>query len=261
MKILTLDLETTGLDTSRDRVVELAYVLEDDQTGQRESFEALVNPGVPIPKESSDIHGIDDEKVKNEPALSEHLGKLAADLDRCDIIAGYNVAFDLKVLMAEGRRFAMPLELHSKEIWDMQKIFFHHEPRTLSAAVRFYCQRELDGAHRALADVEATADVFKAQRERYGIDFSNDEARSYATLSLPLDSNGAFLMGEKGISFSFGKFKGKFANPEAQEIKNYLSWMIGANFPPDTKAIARAILKGKAITREDLETIIREHST
>jgi len=261
MKILYLDLETTGLDTARDRVVEFGLMLEDETTGKVESFEALVNPGMPIPEEVSAIHGIRDEDVKDQPSLSQSLPKIQEWIESCDILAGYNVSFDLKVLMAEARRVSVPLPLHSKRIWDMQKIFFHHEPRTLSAAMKFYCQREIDGAHRALNDVEATRDVFIAQRKRYDLNMEDQEVLSYTQLSIPLDSNGAFFIGKSGqVEILFGKFKGKAVDVSKAEIKNYLSWMIGAKFPPDTKAIARALLKGKSISHDNLENLITEHS-
>lgn len=261
MKILYLDLETTGLDTSRDRVVEIGMMLEDESTGEKTSLEKLINPGMPIPEEVSAIHGIRDEDVKDQPTLAQFLPQIQSWIENCDVLAGYNVSFDLKVLMAESRRVSLPLPLHSKKIWDMQRIFFHHEKRTLSAAMKFYCNREIDGAHRALNDVEATRDVFVAQRKRYDLDMSNQDVLNYTQLSLPLDSNGAFAIGTSGrVEILFGKFKGKIVDVQKQEIKNYLSWMISANFPPDTKAIARAMLKGKAVSHENLETLITEHS-
>jgi len=262
MKILYLDLETTGLDTSRDRVVEIGMMLEDETSGQVETLEALVNPGIPIPEEVSAIHGIRDEDVKDQPTIAQSLPKIQGWIESCDILAGYNVSFDLKVLMAESRRASLPLPLHTKRIWDMQRIFFHHEPRTLSAAMKFYCQREIDGAHRALNDVEATRDVFVAQRKKYELDMNNQDVLNYTELSLPLDSNGAFAIGKSGQpEILFGKFKGKVVDIQKQEIKNYLSWMISAKFPPDTKSLARAMLKGKTVTHDNLETLITEHST
>jgi len=261
MKILYLDLETTGLDTSRDRVVEIGMVLEDEDTGQKESLESLVNPGMPIPAEVTAIHGIKDADVKNQPSLAQVLPKIKLWVEGCDVLAGYNVSFDLKVLMAEARRVSIPLSLHTKRIWDMQKIFFHHEPRNLSAAMKFYCDREIEGAHRALNDVEATREVFLAQRKRYNLDMESKEVMQYTQLSLPLDSNGAFIVSSSGkVEILFGKFKGKEVDVTKQEIKNYLSWMIGANFPPDTKALARAMLKGKAVGHDNLEAVIMEHS-
>lgn len=261
MKILYFDLETTGLDTSRDRIVEMGLILEDEELGTKESYEILVNPGMMIPAESSAIHGIFDKDVSDKAPLQQHLAKISSFFDACDAIGGYNVAFDLKVLMAEGRRLGSPFSLHGKEIWDMQKIFFHHEPRTLSAAAKFYCQRDIDNAHRALADVEATLDVFKAQRQRYDFKLDNEETKAYALVSLPLDSNGAFVIGSKGeVELNFGKFKGRLVVPDNKDIRNYLSWMVGASFPPDTKALARALLKGKKPNPENLEATILEFS-
>jgi DNA polymerase-3 subunit epsilon len=259
MKILYLDFETTGLDTSRDRIIELGLVLHDEESGEKSSYEALVNPGCSIPAETTAIHGIKDEDVADKPSLKERLPKIVEMVDQCEVIAGYNVSFDLKVLMAEGRRLGSPLPLHSKSIWDMQKIFFHHEPRSLSAAMKFYCDKEIQGAHRALNDVEATLDVFQAQKKRYNLDMSDPKVKAYTEISLPLDSNGAFILNDKGETvISFGKFRGRVVKAENQEIRNYLSWMIGASFPPDTKAIAKALIKGKTPKPEALEDLILE---
>ena len=259
MKILYLDFETTGLETSRDRIIELGLILHDEASGEKESYEALVNPGMKIPAETTAIHGIKDEDVADKAPLKEKLPKVLDMVNRCEVIAGYNVSFDLKILMAEGRRLGQPLPLHSKRIWDMQKIFFHHEPRSLSAAVKFYCGKEIENAHRALGDVEATLDVFQAQKERYQLDMDSPEVQKYTEVSLPLDSNGAFALNDKGDTIiNFGKFKGRIIKAENQELRNYLSWMIGASFPPDTKAIARALIKGKTPERENLEQLILE---
>jgi DNA polymerase III subunit epsilon len=259
MKILYIDLETTGLDTSRDRIIEIGFIVEDEANGQKTSFEAVVNPGMPIPPESTKVHGIKNEDVVGKPELREVWDKVSEAVLACEVVAGYNVSFDLKVLMAEGRRLCKPLPLHSKQIWDMQKIFFHHEPRTLSAAVKFYCNKDIENAHRALGDVEATLDVFKAQQKLYGLDMKNPEVLAYSEVQLPLDSNGAFALNEKEeVVLCFGKFKGRVMRAENVELKNYLSWMIGASFPPDTKSIAKALLKGKVPSRENLEQLITE---
>lgn len=256
MAILYLDFETTGLDTGADRIIEAGLILENDE-GHRESFQSLVNPKCPIPAESTQIHGIKDADVAEAPVFGDIFGDLQGMIDKCDAIAGYNVNFDLKILMAESRRLSKPLPLHSKKILDMQKIFFHHEPRNLAAALKFYCQKELEGGHRAINDVEATIDVFKAQIDRYQLNLEAPEVKAYAELQLPLDSNGAFSLNQKDqVVINFGKFKGKVANGQSQDMRNYLGWMINANFPPDTKSIARALLKGVDIRKDNLEQVI-----
>ena len=259
MKILTIDLETTGLDPSRDRIIEIGFIIEEENSGQRESFEAVVNPGMSIPAESTAIHGIKNADVVGKPDLKSVWDRVAKAVNDCDVLAGYNVGFDLKVLMAEGRRISSPLPLHSKKIVDMQKIFFHHEPRTLSAAVRFYCDKDIENAHRALGDVEATVDVFKAQKKLYNLNMQDPAVQAYSEVNLPLDSNGAFSLNDKGeVELNFGKFKGRVMKTEVPELRNYLSWMIGASFPPDTKSIARALIKGRVPSRETLEQLIIE---
>jgi DNA polymerase III subunit epsilon len=258
MNILYLDLETTGLQTGTDRIVELAFILEKTD-GSVERYESLVNPQMPIPSEVVAIHHIDDEKVKDAPKLGELAEKIRFYVEQTDVFAGYNVLFDLKVLMAETRRVGENLDFHSKQTWDMQKIFFHYEPRHLAAAYQYYCDKELIGAHSASADIEATREIFLAQKEKYQMNLSDSETVDLCSVNLPLDSNGAFAANKNNeLCFTFGKHKGKLANPKIQEVKNYLAWITGANFPPDTKAIARALLKGKTVTKENLSSILSE---
>lgn len=260
--VLYMDFETTGLDTGKDRIVELAFILEKNE-GEREEWHTLINPGMLIPPQVTAIHGIRDEDVKNSPTFASQLPKIREWLGACDIIAGYNVIFDLKILMSEAFREKCHLNLHNRNIWDMQKIFFHHEPRNLAAAYRFYCHGTLDGAHRASNDVLATADIFKAQKERYKIDMTDKKVSEYACVSLPLDSNGAFIFNAAGaVELAFGKHKGKSfgANPMTamdQETKNYLAWMLNASFPSDTKLIAKALLRGLVITRDNLASVFQ----
>ena len=263
--VLYMDFETTGLDTGRDRVVELAFILEKDN-GQSEEWNTLINPGMAIPPQVTAIHGIRDEDVKDAPSFASQLPKIREWLNACTIIAGYNVIFDVKILMSEAFREKCHLDLHSREIWDMQKIFFHHEPRNLSAAFRFYCNGTLEGAHRAGHDVRATANVFKAQKDKYQLDMKDKKVLDYASVSLPLDSNGAFVFNAAGaVELAFGKHKGKVfgkdaANPLAsmdQETKNYLAWMLNANFPADTKLIAKALLRGLVINKENLSSVFQ----
>jgi DNA polymerase III subunit epsilon len=256
MNTLYLDLETTGLQTGTDRIVELAFIL-DKADGSIEKWETLVNPEMPIPQEVIEIHGITDQKVESAPKLRELVEKIKTFTDQTQVFAGYNVLFDLKVLMAETRRLGENIDFHSKKVWDMQKVFFHYEPRNLSAAYKYYCNKELVGAHGAAADIEATREVFIAQKSKYEMDMSNSETEQICSVQLPLDSNGAFIVNKNDeVCFSFGKHKSKVANSEVQEIKNYLAWITGANFPPDTKAIAKALLKGKVVNRTNLNEIL-----
>jgi len=257
MATLYIDLETTGLDTSLDRIIEVGIILEDETSHEIDRYQTLVQPKCPIPVDATNIHGITDADVATAPVFSDIFDNIESLFKRCDTIGGYNVSFDLKLLMAESRRLSKPLALHSKKIVDMQKIFFHHEPRNLTAALKFYCQKDLSGGHRAINDVEATIDVFKAQIEKYQLDINDPEVKAYAELELPLDSNGAFSLNSKQeVVINFGKFKGKVANGQTQDMRNYLGWMINAQFPPDTKAIARALLKGVDIRKDNLEQVI-----
>lgn len=256
MKILYLDFETTGLETGKDRIVELAFILEEDGV-EIERWQNLINPNRPIPSEVTAIHGIKDSDVKDAPSFQDLVDRIEKVVHNCDVFAGYNVLFDLKILMAEVRRCGRCINFHSKQVWDMQKIFFHHEPRNLAAAYRYYCKGEHEGAHRALNDVEVTIEIFKAQQEKYQLELTRPMDLKYAEARLPLDSNGAFAFIASGeIELTFGKHRGKKLTNLTQELKNYLSWMISAKFPDDTKAIAQAILKGRQVTKDNLaETV------
>ena len=256
MKIVYFDLETTGLSPESDRIVEIALIVEKDQE-IIEKWESLVNPGMSIPAEATAIHHIKNEDVTDQPTIKELGSKILSYLNDCDVYAGYNILFDVKMMMAESRRIGLPIDFHNKKIWDMQKIFFHYEPRNLAAAFKYYCDKELDGAHRAAADIEATRDIFHAQKKKYELDMNSKEALNICEVNLPLDSNGAFYMNDKEqVAFTFGKHKNKVANIQSQEIKNYLAWITSAKFPPDTKAIAKALLKGKSITKSNLNEIL-----
>lgn len=211
-----------------------------------------------IPAESIAIHGISDDDVAGAPKFVEVFDRIANMINESEVIAGYNVQFDLKVLLGECARHGKFIDLQSKHIWDMQRIFFHHEPRNLSAAYKFYCNGDHSGAHRAIHDVEVTIDIFKAQMERYQLNMEDEEVLNYAELKLPIDSNGAFVFNDtEQIELTFGKHKGKIASAKSQEIKSYLAWMTNANFPEDTKTIARAILKGRTVTRSSLPEILK----
>ena len=164
--IAFIDLETTGVSLSSDRIVEIAIIkiLPD---GSRQVKRKLINPEMPIPKESSDIHGITDDMVKDAPTFKQAGNEIKMFIDNCDL-GGYNSnRFDIPILMEEFLRAGMDVDLSTRKMVDVQHIFYTMEPRTLTAAYKFFCEKELTNAHSAEADVDATIEVLMAQLDRY----------------------------------------------------------------------------------------------
>ena len=164
--IAFIDLETTGVSLSSDRIVEIAIIkiLAD---GSRQVKRKLINPEMPIPKETSDIHGITDDMVKDAPTFKQAGNEIKMFIDNCDL-GGYNSnRFDIPILMEEFLRAGMDVDLSTRKMVDVQHIFYTMEPRTLTAAYKFFCQKELVNAHSAEADVDATIEVLMAQLDRY----------------------------------------------------------------------------------------------
>ena len=164
--IAFIDLETTGVNLSSDRIVEIAIIkLMPDNT--RQVKRKIINPEMPIPKQSSDIHGITDEMVKDAPTFKQAGNEIKQFLDNCDL-GGYNSnRFDIPILMEEFLRAGMDVDLSNRKMIDVQHIFYSMEPRTLTAAYKFYCQKDLENAHNAEADITATIDVLMSQMNRY----------------------------------------------------------------------------------------------
>lgn len=239
------DLETTGTRIGRDRIVQIGIVRL-EPGGKRASWQQLVNPGIPIPAEATAVHGITDLDVAMAPRLEEVADELLKELDGCDL-GGFNVLrFDLPMLAEELLRVGREWDTTRLRIVDAQRIFHRMEPRDLTAALKFYCGREHAGAHDALADVEATADVLLAQLERYpelpadvdGLgEFSGDRQRSPdAAGKLKFDEHGA-------ICLTFGKYNGWNVENVARNDPGYIDWFMNrSDFPASTKAAVRAAL-------------------
>jgi DNA polymerase-3 subunit epsilon len=230
-----LDLETTGINLSSDRIVELAIV-KIMPDGSQVRKRRLINPQMKIPAAVSAIHGITDEMVKDAPVFKEIANETKQFLENCDF-AGYNSnRFDWPLLMEEFLRSGMEFDIADRKMLDVQKIFHLLEPRTLSAAYKFYCNQTLEDAHSAEADAAATWEVFEAQLTRYTqlgntvesvIQFLGDDQL--------VDFARRFVM-EKGVEvFNFGKHKGR---PVADVLKaepQYYDWMMKGDFPMHTK--------------------------
>ena len=230
-----IDLETTGVNLATDRIIEIAIVkvLPD---GKRSVKRKLINPGIPIPKQSSDVHGITDEMVKDAPAFKEVAHELKQMLDGCDI-GGYNSnRFDIPLLVEEFLRADVDFDMKGRRLLDVQNIFHKMEQRTLSAAYKFYCNKNLDGAHSAEIDASATHEILIAQLERYpDLGTSIDSVLKLIGEESIVDFARRFIL-ENGIEiFNFGKYKGKAVADVLRNEPQYYDWMMKGDFPQYTK--------------------------
>ena len=230
-----IDLETTGVNLATDRIIEIAIVkvLPD---GKRSVKRKLINPQIPIPKQSSDIHGITNEMVKDAPAFKEVAHELKQMLDGCDI-AGYNSnRFDIPMLVEEFLRAEVDFDMKGRRLLDVQNIFHKMEQRTLSAAYRFYCNKMLDGAHSAEVDATATHEILIAQLQRYpDLGTSVESVLKLIGEEAIVDFARRFIM-ENGVEiFNFGKYKGKAVADVLRNEPQYYDWMMKGDFPQYTK--------------------------
>ena len=230
-----IDLETTGVNLGTDRIVEIAIVkvLPD---GKKMVKRKLINPEVPISQASSDIHGITNEMVKDAPTFRAVANELKQFLDNCDL-AGYNSnRFDIPMLVEEFLRIGMDFDGKGRKLLDVQKIFHMMEQRTLSAAYRFYCNKELEGAHGAEADASATWEVLVAQVVKYPQLGTNIEAiLKFIGEEQVVDFARRFVL-ENGVEvFNFGKYKGKAVAEVLRAEPQYYDWMMKGDFPLHTK--------------------------
>ncbi len=241
--IAFFDLETTGVNLSFDRIVEVAIVkiLPD---GNRIVKRKLINPQMPIPKQSTEIHGITDEMVKDAPSFKQAGNELKQFIENCDI-GGYNSnRFDIPMLMEEFLRAGMDVDLSTRRMVDVQHVFYTMEPRTLSAAYRFYCEKELIDAHSAEADVNATIDVLLSQIKRYPqLGNTIDTILGVIGEEKVVDYARRFSFDDKGVEvFNFGKHKGRPVTDVLKAEPQYYDWMMRGDFPLHTKQKLTEIL-------------------
>jgi DNA polymerase-3 subunit epsilon len=242
------DLETTGINISRDRIVELSIV-KALPNGTEEVRTMRVNPEMSIPVESSLIHGIYDEDVKDCPTFRQVAKTLAAFLEGCDL-AGFNSnRFDVPMLVEEFLRVDVDFEVKNRRLIDAQRIFHLMEPRTLAAAYKFYCGKQLVGAHGAEADALATYEVLKAQISHYAgvevedangnvaVPIHNDmDVLHKLTVSPNVDFAGRMIYNEQGEEvFNFGKHNGKSVIEVLKKEPSFFDWILKNDFPLDTK--------------------------
>jgi len=240
--IAFFDLETTGVNPAKDRILEIAVVkLHPD--GSRESWVKKINPEIPIPAESSAIHGIFDGDVKDAPTFKQIAHELKQFLSHCDL-GGYNSnRFDLPVLAEEFLRAGLRVDFKDCKLVDVQQIFFKKEARTLSAAYTFYCNKDLADAHSAEADVLATVAVLEAQLDRYA-DLKNDidHLHEFTGGNDLVDYSGRIIMKDGEPVFNFGKHKGKKVEEVFKKEPQYYDWMMQADFTLHTKQCISEIL-------------------
>jgi len=240
--IVFFDLETTGINIATDKIVEIA-ILKVFPNGNKESKTWLVNPEMEIPQGSIDVHGITNEKVANEPTFKElapKINEMIADSD----LAGFNSnRFDIPLLAEELMRAGIDFDMKNRKAIDVQVIFHKKEQRTLSAGYQFYCGRELEGAHGAEADTNATYEILLAQLDKYDdIENTVDALSEYSTHGERADFAGFILMNDKKQEiFSFGKYKGRTVEEVFKENPGYNNWMQNADFPLYTKKVLKEI--------------------
>ncbi|WP_243518880.1 MULTISPECIES: 3'-5' exonuclease [unclassified Candidatus Cardinium] len=243
-----LDVETTGINVIHDRIIEIA-IIKLMPNGNRVTFYKRINPEQAIPPESSLIHGIYDEDLRDKPTFKQISRELMAFLKGADL-AGFNLLrFDIPILVESFLRAEIAFKIENRKIIDVQKLFHLMEKRTLKAAYLFYCQKELEGAHNAMVDIEATLEVLMEQIKRYenepvvdtlgnklGV-IKNDVATLHdLTNTNMVDFAGRMVYNDQQIPiFNFGKHKGKSVSEVLKLEPSYYNWMIQGDFPLDTK--------------------------
>lgn len=253
------DLEATGLNVIRDRIVQIAIIKYFKDGSDPEELVMLINPGIPISEEAMNVHGITPDDLRNKPTFQQVAQKIYDFIGDADL-GGYNSnRFDVPLLMEEFARVGIEFDVDNRRSIDIQRIFYKMEPRTLRAALKFYCDKELLDAHDALADVKATVDVFKGQLAKYeGTDlideegekiacpikndiqviheFTNDLKTIDATQRLKYNSDGV-------VVFNFGKYIGQAVAPTLVKDKQYYHWILNKEFSFQVKQIVKKLVK------------------
>ncbi|PJB16343.1 MAG: DNA polymerase III subunit epsilon [Flavobacteriales bacterium CG_4_9_14_3_um_filter_32_8] len=249
------DLETTGLNIASDRIVEISIV-KIFPNGDKEIKTKRINPTIPISKESSSIHGIYDKDVKDKATFNDVAKELAEFIDGCDL-AGYNSnKFDIPLLAEEFLRANIDFDVSKFKLIDVQNIFHKMEQRTLVAAYKFYCNKDLDNAHSAEADTTATYEILEAQLEKYS-DLKNETTflSEFSQITKNVDLLGRIIYNNKNVeTFNFGKHKGKTVIEVLEKEPGYYSWMMNGDFPLYTKKVLKEI-KEKKITQTKVNPI------
>ncbi len=249
------DLETTGTNVVKDRIIEI-YILKISPDNSYEDYHKIINPGVKIPSEATAIHGITNEDVMDKPAFADISHRLENFLANCDL-AGYNSnKFDIPMLIEEFLRCGIDFDITKRRLIDVQNIFHKMEPRTLKAAYRFYCGKELHDAHEAKADTRATYEILISQIEKYKdteyiyndgsvskpVKNDMDALYKFSYNQKNVDLAGHIGINRKGVEvFNFGKYKGKSVKEVFRKEPQYYDWMMKADFPLSTKTVIKKI--------------------
>ena len=253
--IVFFDLETTGINIAKDRVVEIS-ILKVFPNGNKESKTWLVNPEIEIPAEATAVHGITNEKVVTEPTFKELAGKINDMISDADL-AGFNSnRFDIPLLAEELLRAGIDFDMNNRKAVDVQTIFHKKEQRTLSAGYQFYCGKDLEGAHSAEADTNATYEILLAQVDKYDDLENTVEALSeFSTHGKRADFAGFILFNEDDQEiFSFGKYKGRTVEEVLKENPGYNAWIQNADFPLYTKKVLREIKERMSVPKKETMT-------
>lgn len=261
--LIFFDIEATGLNILKDRIIQIALIKFLPGKTEYEEIQYLVNPGVPISEEAFQVHGISVDMIRNKPGFKDIAKELYDWIGNADL-AGYNSdRFDIPMLMEEFARVGLELDLSSRKTIDVQKIFYKMEPRTLKAALKVYCNKELEEAHDALADVKATIDVLKGQIIRYkGVDYEdaygstlpepvvNDvpALAEFTSLDNQVDVTNRLKYNNKGdIVFNFGKNIGRSVVEVFTQDRQYYKWMMEKDFSNQVKQIITKIMKEQVL--------------
>jgi len=255
--IVFFDIEATGLNVLRDRIVQIALI-KYKPDGTVEELEMMINPQIPMAAEAIAVHGITPDMVKNKPTFAQVGEQLFHFIGAADL-AGYNSdRFDIPMLMEEFNRIGLELDISIRNTIDVQKIFYKMEPRTLTAAYRYFCNAELEGAHDALADVKATVDVLKGQLIKYkDVDYiDGDNFRTEAPIVNDMGALSAFTTNKRVVDvtmkmkydangvvvFNFGKYIGKPVAETLAKDKQYYHWILDKEFSTQMKQIVKQLV-------------------
>lgn len=257
--LVFFDIESTGLNVITDRILQIALIKYKKEGGEPEELSLMINPGIPIAQEAMDVHGITPDMLKNKPSFAQVGQEIYDFIGEADL-AGYNSdRFDVPMLLEEFHRVGLNFDLSIRKSLDIQKIFYKMEPRTLTAAYRYYCKAELENAHDALADVKATVDVYRGQLKHYEdvpfidgdgykheppivndvdaiVNFISDNRTIDATQRMKYNKNGVAV-------FNFGKYNGQPVGETLYKDRYYYNWILEKDFSVQVKTNIKRILK------------------
>ena len=256
--LVFFDVEATGLNVIRDRIVQIALIKYPKNGDEPAELSMLINPGIPISEEAMGVHGITPKMLANKPTFQQVAQQLYDFIGSADL-AGYNSnRFDVPMLMEEFARVGLELDISNRRLIDVQRVFYKMEPRTLRAALKFYCNETIENAHDALADVRATVDVFKGQLKRYeGVNLEDDEGNvieapiqndmqvihDFTSDLRTIDATQRLKYNPDGVVvFNFGKYVGKPVAKTLYEDRQYYNWILNKEFSSQVKQIVRRLV-------------------